>query len=145
MLPRVVWAEESKNGLGFEIGPSHDDAPTRSQCATDSNPAVVSCIHGLPRKNKVGAKITLHIKDERQRRAIPSLFPSLPDTLPLAHHYHRSYPRPTQSATTFCFCSCGQRHWSTSKLCPRPTYTMSDGQSACMVGRVFVHTSPQLT
>ena len=34
-LPRVVRAEESKNGLGFEIGPSHDDAPTRSQLVTD--------------------------------------------------------------------------------------------------------------
>ena len=32
MLPCVVWAEESKNGLGFEIGPNYDDFPTRSQC-----------------------------------------------------------------------------------------------------------------
>ena len=30
-LPHVVWAEESKNGLGFEIGPNYDDVPTRSQ------------------------------------------------------------------------------------------------------------------
>ena len=34
-VPRVVWAEESKNGLGFEIGPSFDDVPTTSQCVTD--------------------------------------------------------------------------------------------------------------
>ena len=27
--------EESKNGLGFEIGPSYDDIPTKSQCATE--------------------------------------------------------------------------------------------------------------
>ena len=33
--PRVVWAEESKNGLRFEIGPSYDDVPTRSQCVID--------------------------------------------------------------------------------------------------------------
>ena len=35
MLPRLVWAEGSKNGLGFEIGPSYDDAPRRSQLVTD--------------------------------------------------------------------------------------------------------------
>ena len=34
-LPRVVWAEESKNGLGFEIGPNYDNVPTRSQFLTD--------------------------------------------------------------------------------------------------------------
>ena len=34
MLPRVVWAEESKNGLRFEIGPSYDVVPTRSQLVT---------------------------------------------------------------------------------------------------------------
>ena len=33
-LPRVVWVEESKNGLGFEIGPNYDDVPTRSQLLT---------------------------------------------------------------------------------------------------------------
>ena len=36
MLPRVVWAEESKNGLGFEIGPSYDVVPTRSQLVIHS-------------------------------------------------------------------------------------------------------------
>ena len=34
-MPRVVWAGESKNGLGFEIRPSYDATPTRSQCLTD--------------------------------------------------------------------------------------------------------------
>ena len=34
MLPRLVWAEESKNALRFEIGPSYDDVPTASQCLT---------------------------------------------------------------------------------------------------------------
>ena len=33
--PHVVWAEESNTGLGFEIGPSYDDVPTTSQCATE--------------------------------------------------------------------------------------------------------------
>ena len=36
MLPRVVWAEESKNGLRFKIGSSYDDVPTTSQCPTDA-------------------------------------------------------------------------------------------------------------
>ena len=34
-MPYVVWAEKSKTGLGFEIGPSYDDVPTTSQCVTD--------------------------------------------------------------------------------------------------------------
>ena len=34
-LPRVVWAKESKTGLRFEIGPSYDDIPTKSQLVTD--------------------------------------------------------------------------------------------------------------
>ena len=34
-LPRVVWAEESKNGLRFEIEPScYGAVPTRSQLVT---------------------------------------------------------------------------------------------------------------
>ena len=32
-MPCVLWSEESKTGLGFEIGPSHDNAPMMSQCA----------------------------------------------------------------------------------------------------------------
>ena len=31
----VVWVEESKNGLQFEIGPYYGDVPTRSQLLTD--------------------------------------------------------------------------------------------------------------
>ena len=27
-MPRVVWAEKPKTGLGFEIEPSYDDVPT---------------------------------------------------------------------------------------------------------------------
>ena len=42
MLPRVVWAEESKNGLRFEIGPSYDVIPTRSQCLTDGQSSCTS-------------------------------------------------------------------------------------------------------
>ena len=34
-MPRVVWAEESKHGLRFEIRPSYDDAPTTSHFVTD--------------------------------------------------------------------------------------------------------------
>ena len=34
-LPRVVWDEESKNGLRFKIGPSYDNAPMRSRLVTD--------------------------------------------------------------------------------------------------------------
>ena len=34
-MPRVVWTEESKNGLRFEIGPSYDDVQIRSQLVTD--------------------------------------------------------------------------------------------------------------
>jgi len=34
-MTHVVWAEESKNGLRFEIRPSVDVAPTMSRCATD--------------------------------------------------------------------------------------------------------------
>ena len=34
-MPCVVWAEEYKTGLGFEVGPGHDDVPTTSQFLTD--------------------------------------------------------------------------------------------------------------
>ena len=33
-MPRVVWTEESKTGLGLEIWPSYDNVPTTFQCAT---------------------------------------------------------------------------------------------------------------
>ena len=31
-MSHVVWAEEFKNGLGFEIGPRYNDVPATSQC-----------------------------------------------------------------------------------------------------------------
>ena len=34
-MARVVWAEESKTGLGFEIGPSYDDVSMVSQPLSD--------------------------------------------------------------------------------------------------------------
>ena len=39
-MTRVIWAEESKTGLGFEIGPSYGDIPMGSQCELMGNPAV---------------------------------------------------------------------------------------------------------
>ena len=41
MLPRIVWVEEFKNSIGFEIGSNYDDVPTRSQLVTDGQS---SCI-----------------------------------------------------------------------------------------------------
>ena len=38
----VVWAEESKNGLRFEIRPSYDDAPTTSLCQADGQSSCTS-------------------------------------------------------------------------------------------------------
>ena len=38
----VVWTEESKNGLQFEIRPSYDDAPMTSHFVTDGKS---SCRH----------------------------------------------------------------------------------------------------
>ena len=43
-MPRVVWAEESKNGLGFELGPSYDDVSTTSKFLFDRQS---SCIDPL--------------------------------------------------------------------------------------------------
>ena len=34
-MPHVVWAEESRSGLRFEIRPSNDVVPARSQLVTD--------------------------------------------------------------------------------------------------------------
>ena len=42
ILPRVVWTEESKNDLRFEIGPSYDDVPTTSKCASDGQSSRMS-------------------------------------------------------------------------------------------------------
>ena len=41
-LPRVVWAEKSKNGLGFEIEPNYDDVPTRFQCLTEGKSSCIT-------------------------------------------------------------------------------------------------------
>ena len=40
-MPCVVWAEEPKTGLGFEIGPSYDVVPTRSELVNEGQS---SCI-----------------------------------------------------------------------------------------------------
>ena len=40
-MPRVVWAEESETGLGFEIGANYNNVPTMSHCATNEQ---FSCI-----------------------------------------------------------------------------------------------------
>ena len=34
-MPRVVWAEESKTGRGFEIGPSYDNVSMTTQFLTN--------------------------------------------------------------------------------------------------------------
>ena len=49
-MPRVVWAEESKTSLGFEIRPSYDDVLTRSQCVTDEQSSCTCCAHLLTHK-----------------------------------------------------------------------------------------------
>ena len=46
-MSHVVWAEESKNGLRFEIRPSYDAVPTTSLCLTD---AQSSCMRNRARK-----------------------------------------------------------------------------------------------
>ena len=40
----VVWAEESKNGLGFEIRPSYDGFQSRPTVYLMGNPAVVKSV-----------------------------------------------------------------------------------------------------
>ena len=40
----IVWVEESKNRLRFEIRPSYDDAPTTSPCQADGQS---SCRYNL--------------------------------------------------------------------------------------------------
>ena len=41
-FPGVVWVEEFKNCLGFEIGPNYDDVTTRSQLLTDRQSSCIS-------------------------------------------------------------------------------------------------------
>ena len=47
-MPRVVWTEESKNGLRFEIRPSDDALQTRSQYAADGQYSCTQKIEHLP-------------------------------------------------------------------------------------------------
>ena len=39
-MPRVVWAEESKTGLGFEIGPRQQKCQRKLTLQFLANPAV---------------------------------------------------------------------------------------------------------
>ena len=50
-MPRVVWAEEFKTGLRFEIRPSYDNLPMTSQCVTggQSNAYLVGAIESASR------------------------------------------------------------------------------------------------
>ena len=41
-LTRVVWDEESKTDLKFEIGPSYNDVLTTSQLVTDSQSSCIT-------------------------------------------------------------------------------------------------------
>ena len=61
MLPRVVWAEESKNGLRFEIGPNYYDVPTTSQFLSDRQS---SCTQQISNNIKaLGQKSRLELID----------------------------------------------------------------------------------
>ena len=64
-MTRVVWAEESKNGLRFEIGPSCYDVQTRSQLQTDRQ---FSCIaKALEEEDQVKNE-----KSNAERNKLPS-------------------------------------------------------------------------
>ena len=39
-MPHVGWAEESKTGLGYEIGPSHQKCHRKPSLQSVTNPAV---------------------------------------------------------------------------------------------------------
>ena len=43
-IPRVVWAEESKNGPRFESWLSYDDVQTMSQLVTDGQSSCIKII-----------------------------------------------------------------------------------------------------
>ena len=58
-MPHVDWAEESKNGLRFEIGPSYGVIPTRSQLLTDGQ---FSCSLGLVVALSVCWKINFRVR-----------------------------------------------------------------------------------
>ena len=42
-MPRVVWAEEAKTGLGYEIGPSQQKYQRKPILQSMTNPAVGDC------------------------------------------------------------------------------------------------------
>ena len=67
-MPRVVWAEECKNGPRFEIGPSYDGLPTRSQYAADGQS---SCIHV-----SIHLSIYLSLHPSIRLSIYPSIYPS---------------------------------------------------------------------
>ena len=50
-MPRAVWAEETKNGIRFEIGPSYGAFPTRSQLVTHRQSSC-SRMYTLPYKQQ---------------------------------------------------------------------------------------------
>ena len=53
-LPLVVWAEESIAGLRFDIRPSYEVAPTRSQLVTDGQS---NCTKITPQSELVSALV----------------------------------------------------------------------------------------
>ena len=57
-MPRVVWAEESKNGLRFEIEPSYDVVPTTPQCPSDGQS---SCTHIVPKPGEIKKRLKVTI------------------------------------------------------------------------------------
>ena len=81
MLPRVVWAEESKNGLRFETGPSYDVVPTTSQCPSDGQS---SCTHKVAPRPQIRLTLSTFIGQgvaDIQRRAFQNEIINLQRTL----------------------------------------------------------------
>ena len=54
-MPHVALAEESKTGLGFEIGPTCNDVQQRPNVQLSGNPAVAGKYHNILKK--AGASI----------------------------------------------------------------------------------------
>ena len=61
----VVWAEESKTGLGFETGPSYDDVPTASQCATAWQSSCSTQTRKYCLTREIGSSLALHLANKR--------------------------------------------------------------------------------
>ena len=70
-LPCVVWAEESKTSLGFEIGPSYDDVQTTSQLVTDRQS---SCIFFSTSGTQENKQVTSYITLGLPTRCMTSFF-----------------------------------------------------------------------